>query len=96
MTFADAIAGFAFIGSIFGNGGGGEVPNSEFLARLEAKFGEEGGQQVFKDLRGQRPRSADDHRQAFPYDTEPPGATPGAASWNRAPQRRRGEKIPRR
>ena len=33
----DAIAGFAFIGSIFGNGGGNEVANSDFLARLAAQ-----------------------------------------------------------
>ena len=34
-TLPDAIAGFAFIGSIFGDGGGTEVANSDFLARLE-------------------------------------------------------------
>jgi hypothetical protein len=34
VTLTDAIAGFAFIGSIFGNGGGGEVSNSDLLARL--------------------------------------------------------------
>ncbi len=36
VTLPDAIAGFAFIGSIFGNGGGDEVQNSDFLARLRA------------------------------------------------------------
>ncbi len=35
----DAIAGFAFIGSIFGNGGGAEVSNSDFLARLRQRLG---------------------------------------------------------
>ena len=37
VTLADAIAGNAFIGSIFGNGGGGEVSNSELVGRLEEK-----------------------------------------------------------
>ena len=36
VTSTDAIAGFAFIGSIFGNGGGGELTNSNSLARLQA------------------------------------------------------------
>ena len=36
---SDAIAGFAFIGSIFGNGGGNEVANSDFLARLQRRLG---------------------------------------------------------
>src|SRR5262249_41668465 len=39
LTATDAIAGFALIGSIFGNGGGNEVTNSNFLAGLEARFG---------------------------------------------------------
>jgi len=56
----DAIAGFAFIGSIFGNGGGGEVANSDFLARLRARLGTVAGTKVFRDLRSvndpRRPR----------------------------------------
>ncbi len=38
VNLTDAIAGFAFIGSIFGNGGGNEVTNSNFLARLRGKI----------------------------------------------------------
>jgi Penicillin amidase len=38
----DAIAGFAFIGSIFCNGGGHEVANSDFLGRLEHRLGRRG------------------------------------------------------
>jgi Penicillin amidase len=37
VNATDAIAGFALIGSIFGNGGGNEVANSNLLAQLEAK-----------------------------------------------------------
>lgn len=79
VTFADAIAGFAFIGSIFGNGGGSEVRNSEFLARLEAKMGEEGGKQVFRDLKQVNdPEAPTTTTQEFAYDGEPTGPTPGA------------------
>jgi acyl-homoserine lactone acylase PvdQ len=76
---SDAIAGFAFIGSIFGNGGGNEVPNSDFLARLERRFGAKAGMKVFRDLRSvndpEAPTSID---KPFPYDTVPTGPTPGA------------------
>ena len=79
ITFGDAIAGFAFIGSIFGNGGGGEVRNSEFLGRLESKLGEEAGKQVFRDLKEVNdPEAPTTGATAFPYDLEPTGATPGA------------------
>jgi acyl-homoserine lactone acylase PvdQ len=79
VKFADAIAGFAFIGSIFGNGGGNEVQNSEFLVQLENKFGEEGGKQVFRDLKEVNdPEAPTTASKAFPYDQEPTGPTPGA------------------
>lgn len=80
VTFADAIAGFAFIGSIFGNGGGSEVQNSEFLSRLESKFGTKGGEEIFKDLRQVNdPEAPTTGSKEFAYDGEPSGATPGAA-----------------
>jgi len=83
VTFADAVAGFAFIGSIFGNGGGNEVHNSEFLARLEAKLGEKGGQEVFQDLKESNdPEAPTTTSTEFPYDQEPAGpiasVSPGA------------------
>jgi Penicillin amidase len=79
IHLSDAIAGFAFIGSIFGNGGGGEVRNSEFLGRLEAKFGEAGGKEVFRDLKQVNdPEAPTTAEKEFPYDTEPTGPTPGA------------------
>ena len=80
INVTDAIAGFAFIGSIFGNGGGGEVANSELLAGLEAKLGAEEGLKVFRDLREVNdPEAPTTARKAFPYDTVPTGPTPGAA-----------------
>ena len=75
----DAIAGFAFIGSIFGNGGGNEVPNSDFLARLERRLGRKAGTQVFRDLREVNdPEAPTTIAKPFPYDGVPTGPTPGA------------------
>lgn len=79
VSATDAIAGFAFIGSIFGNGGGNEVTNSNFLARLQAKLGEEEGKKVFRDLReANDPEAPSTTSKPFPYDQEPTGPTPGA------------------
>jgi acyl-homoserine lactone acylase PvdQ len=76
---ADAIAGFAFIGSIFGNGGGTEVSNSDFLARLERRLGARAGTRVFRDLREVNdPEAPSTVANAFPYDGVPKGPTPGA------------------
>jgi acyl-homoserine lactone acylase PvdQ len=79
VTLADAIAGFAFIGSIFGNGGGNEVANSNFLARLQAKYGETEGLKIFRDLKEVNdPEAPTTTNKPFPYDTVPSGPTPGA------------------
>ena len=79
LTFADAIAGFAFIGSIFGNGGGQELLDSEYKAQLENNFGEAAGKEIFKDLRRVNdPEAPTTGKTSFPYDGEPSGATPGA------------------
>jgi len=79
VTFSDAVAGFAFISSIFGAGGGSEVRDSELLAKLQEKFGGEGGKQVFKDLRQVNdPEAPTTIKTPFPYDLEPTGPTPGA------------------
>jgi acyl-homoserine lactone acylase PvdQ len=75
----DAIAGFAFIGSIFGNGGGNEVANSDFLARLRRKLGSKAGTQVFRDLREVNdPEAPTTIAKSFHYDGVPNGPTPGA------------------
>ncbi|HWL44834.1 MAG TPA: penicillin acylase family protein [Ilumatobacter sp.] len=49
-TVNDVIAVTAFIGSIFGAGGGGEARNAEFLAQLQNRLGDELGRQVWEDL----------------------------------------------
>jgi acyl-homoserine lactone acylase PvdQ len=80
LNVTNAIAGFAFIGSIFGNGGGAEVTNSNFLAGLEAKFGASKGMKVFQDLREVNdPEAPTTAKHPFPYDQVPTGPTPGAA-----------------
>ena len=80
VTLTDAIAGFAFIGSIFGNGGGAEVQNSNFLASLESKLGTEEGLKVYRDLRETNdPETPTTASKPFPYDQAPTGPTPAGA-----------------
>jgi len=80
LTATNAIAGFALIGSIFGNGGGNEVTNSNFLANLTAKLGRKQGPKVFRDLREVNdPEAPTTTTKPFPYDGVPTGPTPGAA-----------------
>ena len=80
LTATNAIAGFALIGSIFGNGGGGEVTNSNFLAKLTAKMGPKQGPKTFQDLRSVNdPEAPTTTSKPFPYDGVPTGPTPGAA-----------------
>ncbi|HEV3282654.1 MAG TPA: penicillin acylase family protein [Solirubrobacteraceae bacterium] len=79
VSVTDAIAGFAFIGSIFGNGGGGEVANSDLLAHLQAKLGAAEGMKVFRDLREiNDPEAPTTTTKAFPYDQVPTAPTPGS------------------
>ena len=74
-----AMAGFSLIGSIFGNGGGNEVANSNFLAGLEAKLGATEGLKVFRDLKEVNdPEAPVTTTKPFPYDGVPTGPTPGA------------------
>ncbi|HEY2260609.1 MAG TPA: penicillin acylase family protein [Solirubrobacteraceae bacterium] len=75
----DALAGFAFIGSIFGNGGGNEVANADFLARLRRRLGAKSGTGVFRDLREVNdPEAPTTIDKPFRYDGVPKGPTPGA------------------
>lgn len=50
FTVNDVIATTAFIGSIFGAGGGAEARNAEFLSELELALGEEQGRAVWEDF----------------------------------------------
>ena len=78
-TVNDAIAVTAFIGSIFGNGGGAEVRNSEFLAKLRGQLGERRGGAAFEDLMeaddGDAPTTT---RRYFPYGRSSGSPTPGS------------------
>ena len=49
-TVNDVVAVTAFIGSIFGAGGGGEAGNAELLSVLQNQLGEEQGRLVWEDL----------------------------------------------
>ncbi|MEM9519312.1 MAG: penicillin acylase family protein [Actinomycetota bacterium] len=49
-TVNDVIATTAFIGSIFGAGGGGEAQNSQFLAALVDRYGPEQGRAIWDDF----------------------------------------------
>ena len=62
------IADNAFIGSIFGNGGGQEVRNSDFLAKLRAQLGARRGDGAFGDLmEAERPEAPTTSSRRFPY-----------------------------
>ena len=79
FNLGDAIAAFAFIGSIFGNGGGNEVGNSNLLASLEAAYGPGPGLSAFRDLKQTNDADAPTTiPKAFPYHGDPSGPTPGA------------------
>lgn len=79
VTLTDAIAAYAFIGSIFGNGGGGAVNSAVVLAKLRAKFGADVGLRIFREL-GQvnEPEATTSIPKAFPYNLVPTGPTPGS------------------
>jgi len=49
FTVNDIISVTAFIGSIFGAGGGGEAGNADFLAKLEHAFGPDRGRRAWED-----------------------------------------------
>lgn len=50
FTVNDVVAVTAFIGSIFGAGGGSEAGNAEYLSTLQAALGPEQGRAVWEDL----------------------------------------------
>ena len=50
VSVNDVIAVTAFIGSIFGAGGGGEAANSNLLAKLEQSLGADQGYKAWSDV----------------------------------------------
>jgi acyl-homoserine lactone acylase PvdQ len=78
-TVNDSIAATAFIGSIFGNGGGAEAQNAAFLAALRQRLGRERGDRAFLDLMAaDDPEHATTLRRRFPFGRASAQATPGS------------------
>src|SRR5262249_53064082 len=50
FTVNDVIAVTAFIGSIFGAGGGGEAGNADLLAKLQQSLGADTGRKAWEDV----------------------------------------------
>ncbi|HEU0025424.1 MAG TPA: penicillin acylase family protein [Thermoleophilaceae bacterium] len=67
-TINDVIAVTAFIGSIFGAGGGGEAANSELLAKLQRGLGRVRGYRAWDDVMlAEDPEAPTSLKQRFPY-----------------------------
>jgi acyl-homoserine lactone acylase PvdQ len=75
----DVIAVAAFIGSIFGNGGGDEHENSDLLAKLERRFGARRGQGMWSDaMEANDPDAPVTTHKPFPYPTLTGGRVRGS------------------
>lgn len=75
----DIIAVTAFIGSIFGNGGGAEHENSDLLARLEQRFGAPRGHAMWSDaMEANDPDAPVTTHKYFPYPTLTGGRVRGS------------------
>jgi hypothetical protein len=75
----DMIAVTAFIGSIFGNGGGVEHENSDLLARLEQRFGAKRGHAFWSDgMEANDPDAAVTTHKRFNYPTLTGGKVTGS------------------
>ncbi len=67
-TVNDVLAVTAFIGSIFGAGGGGEARNSDLLARLRGSLGQTRGQAAWEDVMlANDPEAPTTINRRFPY-----------------------------
>ncbi len=79
FTANDVIAVTAFIGSIFGNGGGDEHENSDLLARLERGFGARRGYALWSDaMAANDPDAPTTTRKYFSYPTLTGGPVKGS------------------
>ena len=79
ITVNDVVATTAFIGSIFGAGGGGEHNNAEFLSQLEVALGDEQGRAVWEDfLRTDDPEAPTTIEERFEYPTMTGGDVTGS------------------
>jgi acyl-homoserine lactone acylase PvdQ len=75
----DVIAVTAFIGSIFGNGGGVEHENSDLLARVERKLGVQRGHAMWSDaMEANDPDAPVTTHKHFPYPTLTGGKVRGS------------------
>ena len=78
-TVNDVIAVTAFIGSIFGAGGGGEAANAEFLAALRNQLGDDQGDAVWNDLlQTDDPEAPTTIEERFEYGTFTGGDVTGS------------------
>ena len=78
-TVNDVIAVTAFIGSIFGAGGGGEATNSDLLAKLRNKLGPIRGQRVWEDvLLTDDPEAPTTTKRRFSYPPRTGGGVRGS------------------
>jgi Penicillin amidase len=80
-TVNDVIATTAFIGSIFGAGGGGEAANAEFLDALQNRLGDEQGEAVWNDLlQTDDPEAPTTIEERFEYGTLTGGEVTGSVT----------------
>ena len=78
-TVNDVIAVTAFIGSIFGAGGGGEAANSQFLAALIDRYGPDQGRAIWEDfLQTDDPEAPTTLTERFEYGTFTGGEVTGS------------------
>lgn len=79
FTVNDVIATTAFIGSIFGAGGGGEAQNAEFLSQLQNRLGADQGRAVWDDLmQTNDPEAPTTIEEVFDYGTFTGGEVSGS------------------
>jgi acyl-homoserine lactone acylase PvdQ len=78
-TVNDVIAVTAFIGSIFGAGGGGEAANSDLLAKLQQSLGPDKGHQAWVDVMlADDPEAPTTSKRRYKYGPLTGGAVTGS------------------